>query len=116
MEADLDLKVSKVDDVPVVGLSGDVDAFTCQKLRGAILGLLKDGELNVVINLANVRYIDSSGLGTLVGGLARVSEREGDLAIAGANPQVQKVLNITGLNKVFRVYDDDTSAVRSLKR
>ncbi len=115
METDLDLKIHKVNSIPVVDLSGDVDAYTCLKLREAILDLLQEGEFRVVISMANVDYIDSSGLGTLVGGLRRVTERKGGLAISGANPHIQKVLSITGLSKVFRVFDDEREAVHSLR-
>ena len=115
MEVDLDLKIHKVDDVPVVDLAGDIDAYTCLKLREAIVDLINSGESRVVIGMSKVNYIDSSGLGTLVGGLRRVSEKKGGLAISGATPQIKKVLNITGLNKVFKLFDDEAKAVRSLK-
>jgi len=115
MEADLDMRIRKVDDIPVVDLAGDVDAFTCLKLREAIVDLVNEGESNVVIGMSNVNYIDSSGLGTLVGGLRRVSEKKGGLAISGAPPQIKRVLSITGLNKVFRLFEDEVMAVRSLK-
>ena len=116
METDLNLQVHKVDSIPVVKLSGDVDEFTCSKLREKIGTLLDEGEFRIVIGVEGVNYIDSSGLGTLVGGLRRVAEHDGGLAISGANQQIQKVLAITGLNKIFPVFDDDHAAVRSLKR
>ena len=115
MEADLEMKIRKVDNVPVVDLAGDVDAFTCLKLREAIVDLVNEGESKVVIGMSNVKYIDSSGLGTLVGGLRRVSEKKGGLAISGATPQIKKVMNITGLNKVFQLFEDEAMAIRSLK-
>jgi len=115
MDADLDMKIRKVDDISVVDLAGDVDAFTCLKLREAIVDLVNEGESRVVIGMSNVNYIDSSGLGTLVGGLRRVSEKKGGLAISGATPQIKKVLSITGLNRVFRLFEDEGGAVRSLK-
>ena len=115
MEADLNVDVRRDKDVPVLDLSGDVDSYTCAKLRRAIIDLLRNGDSRVVISMANVRYIDSSGLGTLVGGLSRVREKNGDLAISGANPQVSKVLSITGLSKVFNVFEDHAEAARSLR-
>lgn len=115
METDLDLTVRRVDSIPVLNLSGDVDEFTCAKLRDTIHNLLDAGEFNLVIGVSGVNYIDSSGLGTLVGGLRSVAEHEGGLAISGSNPQIQRVLSITGLNKIFPLYEDDRSAVESLK-
>lgn len=116
MEADLNIEVHRMGSVPIVDLSGDIDAYTCAKLREAILELLEKGELRIVISMTNVNYIDSSGLGTLVGGLRRVSERNGGLAISGASAQIQKVFGITGLNKVFSLFDDETQAAHSLER
>lgn len=116
METDLNLQVHKVDSIPVLKLSGDVDEFTCSKLREKLRTLLDEGEFSIVIGVEGVNYIDSSGLGTLVGGLRRLAEHDGGMAISGANQQIQRVLAITGLNKIFAVYDDDGAAIRSLKR
>lgn len=115
MKTELDVQIRMADDIPIVDLSGDIDAYTCSKLRETIVGLLNEGESRVVIGMANVGYIDSSGLGTLVGGLRRACEQNGALAISGANPQIQKVLMITGLNKVFPLYDTEIEAVKSIK-
>lgn len=116
METDLDLIVSRVDSIPVLSLSGDVDEFTCAKLRDKIRSLMDAGEFRLVIGVSGVNYIDSSGLGTLVGGLRRVAEHDGGLAISGTNPQIERVLSITGLNKILPVFEDDDSAVQSLKK
>ena len=116
MEADLELNIRKVGSIPVIDLSGDLDTYTCGKLREAILNLLGNAETRLIIRMAKVNYIDSSGLGTLVGGLRRVSEQNGALAISGASEQLRKVFSITGLNKVFSLFEDDEQAARSLKR
>jgi len=114
MGPDLDVSVYKSGDISVIGLSGDVDTFTCAKLRDAVAQLIDAGVSWVVINMSAVDYIDSSGLGTLVGALRRVNESQGGLAISNAAPQVLKVLNITGLSKVFALYQDDHQAAVSL--
>lgn len=114
METDLNVKVYRSGNIPVLDLSGDVDTYTCTKLREAILDQLNQGETRLIIRMANVRYIDSSGLGTLVGGLRRVSEQKGKLVISEPNSQIRKVLNITGLIKVFSTYSNDAEAARSL--
>lgn len=116
MDADLDVRVHRTENVPVVSLSGDVDSYTCDKLRETIIELLSQGDSRVVISMGRVNYIDSAGLGTLVGGLRRVHERDGGLAISNASPQIRRVLSITGLSKVFDVYETDVEAARSLQR
>ena len=114
MDEDLDIQIHKVGSIPVVVLSGDIDAYTCSNLRETIVGLLSEDECSLVISMANVNYVDSCGLGTLVGGLRRVKERNGVLAICGANPQIERVFKITGLGKMFSLFDDEEQAVRSL--
>lgn len=115
METDLDIRIHKNNDIPVLVLSGDVDEFTCSKLREAMRTLVSEGEFRIAVNLSGVNYMDSSGLGTLVGGLRRVAEQEGALALYGPNIQIEKVLSITGLNAILEMFDGEDSAVRSLK-
>ena len=87
----------------VIDVAGEVDVFTAPKLREAIIGLLTDGKDHILVNLEAVAFMDSTGLGVLVGGLKRVKERGGELAIAGAQGTVLRVLNVTGLNAVFNL-------------
>jgi anti-anti-sigma factor len=114
MNTDLDLKIHKVNEIPVLDLSGDVDEFTCTKLRVALRDLLSNGESRVVVNLARVNYMDSAGLGTLVGGLRRIMEADGGLVLSGPNPQIERVLSLTGLDRILKIYDGEDVAVDSL--
>lgn len=115
METDLVINILRIESVPVLILSGDVDAYTARKLQQAIADLVANGESKIVISLAGVHYIDSSGLGTLIGGLRRIKEHNGNLAISGPNPHLRNVLNITGLGRVLPLHTDDMSAVTYLK-
>lgn len=95
----------------VVGVSGEVDLYTAPKLRERIVELVEQGRLRLIVDLEHVEFIDSTGLGILVGALKRVKEREGDLALAGARRPVLRVLTITGLDGVFRLYETVGEAV-----
>ena len=108
----IDIKVDTraVGDWNVVDVEGEVDVFTAPKLREAIIGLLADGKEKIIVNLEGVPFMDSTGLGVLVGGLKRVKERNGELAIAGAQGTVLRVLNVTGLNAVFALHESVTTA------
>jgi anti-sigma B factor antagonist len=96
----------------VVDVAGEVDVFTAPKLRETIIGLLTDGRDRIVVDLSGVGFMDSTGLGVLVGALKRVKERDGALALAGAQGTVLRVLNVTGLNAVFAMHAsvDDATA------
>lgn len=107
---DIKVETRAVGDWVVVDVEGEVDVFTAPKLREAIIGLLDDGNERLIVNLERVDFMDSTGLGVLVGGLKRVKERNGELAIAGAQGTVLRVLNVTGLNAVFPMRDSVEAA------
>ena len=65
-------------------------------------------------DLEKVRYIDSTGLGVLIGGLKRVREHGGTVNLVCTNPQIKKIFDITGLVKIFGIYDTETQACESL--
>ena len=94
----------------VVELSGEIDVHTSPKVKDAIGELIDEGHYNLVINLEKVRYIDSTGLGVLIGGLKRVREYGGTVHLVCTNPQIKKIFDITGLVKIFGIYDDEQSA------
>jgi len=85
----------------VLEVQGEVDLYTSPQLRDAILRSIEEGENQIVIDLSNVSFMDSSGLGVLVAGLKRARERGGELALVFGEGSVQKVLGITGLDRVF---------------
>jgi anti-sigma B factor antagonist len=98
----------------VVDLSGEIDVYTSPKVKDAI-GALIDGEhYHLVINLEHVRYIDSTGLGVLIGGLKRVREHGGSVNLVCTNPQIKKIFDITGLVKIFGIFDDEPGAMKAL--
>jgi len=85
----------------VLEVQGEVDLYTSSQLRDAIVRLTEEDENRIVIDLYNVSFMDSSGLGVLVAGLKRVRERAGELALVFGEGSVQKVFGITGLDKIF---------------
>jgi anti-sigma B factor antagonist len=107
---DIKVETRSVGGWTVIDVEGEVDVFTAPKLRESIIGLLGEGKEKLIVNLENVAFMDSTGLGVLVGGLKRVKERNGELAIAGAQGTVLRVLNVTGLNAVFPMRDSVDAA------
>jgi len=114
MEMDLQIVVRRVGDAAVLDLTGEVDAYTSARFREIMLELIDDGGVKLVVSMAKVEYIDSSGLGALVGGLKRISERDGRIVIVTDNPQVRKVFEITGLQKVFPLFEVEDEAVKAV--
>jgi anti-sigma B factor antagonist len=92
-------------------VSGELDASTAPILRDALVNAI-DGQGGViVVDLSKVGFIDSEGLGTLVGGLKRAIEHGTQLRFVVTHPQVRKVLDITGLGRVLDIYDTVETAL-----
>ena len=113
MDIKVDVRESK-GDTYVVDLNGEIDVYTSPKVKDAISDLIDKGHYNLVINLEKVRYIDSTGLGVLIGGLKRVREHGGTVNLVCTNPQIKKIFDITGLVKIFGIYDDEDAAMKAL--
>lgn len=81
-----------------------MDIYTAPKLREKLVELIDAGNDRIVVDLEKVGFMDSTGLGSLVAGLKRIRERDGELAIVCTREPVLKVLGITGLDRVFPVH------------
>lgn len=101
---DLEITQESVDDMLVLHLEGELDTYNCGQLRSTLVEHVEEGKNRIIVDMTGVEYIDSTGLGSLVGGLKRVSEHGGVMRIVCRNPQILKVFEITSLNKVFPMY------------
>jgi anti-anti-sigma factor len=102
-------------DTAVLSLAGEVDVANAAQVRDSALMLVDSGVKNIVIDHHSTEYMDSTGLGTLVGLLKRTRELGGDVVIAAAQPRVKRVFEITGLTQVFRMYDDVAAALKEVR-
>ncbi len=96
--------------VPVAVVSGDVDFGTAPRLRDAVVRLATDGARLAVLDLREVEFLDSTGLGVLVACLKRFRTLGGDLHLVITTDRVRKVFEITGLLSVFGIYDSVAAA------
>jgi anti-sigma B factor antagonist len=85
----------------VVEINGELDLFSAPVLRDALTQLSGDGQNYLVVELSGLKFLDSSGLGVLVGATKRATAGGGALCVAGASARVVKVLQITGLMRVM---------------
>jgi anti-sigma B factor antagonist len=114
-ELDIKVNVRKAPgDRYVVDLSGEIDVYTSPKVKDAVGELIDRGVYYLVINLEKVRYIDSTGLGVLIGGLKRVREHGGSVNLVCTNPQIKKIFDITGLVKIFGIFESEEGALKAL--
>ena len=100
--------------VAVVTVTGDVDVATSAALRDGLLQVVADENFRgLVVNLAGVSFIDSTGIGVLVGVWRRTKATDGCLALASPSRQAQSVLDATGLTRVLSLYSTDEEAVQA---
>ena len=97
---------------PVLAILGEIDVSTAPELRDRLLTVAQSGRTIVVVDLSGVTFLDSTALGVLVSGLKRFRAAEGDLRLVVAGRNVAKVLEITGLTDVFRIFDTVEEAVK----
>jgi anti-sigma B factor antagonist len=89
--------------VAVIALSGELDLYTCPEFKEELLRVIGDGTTLVVVDLTQTTFIDSTALGVLIRGVERLKTDDGRLVVACADPNIVKVFEVTGLNRVFSV-------------
>jgi anti-sigma B factor antagonist len=98
----------------VISLTGEVDIYTAPRFKESMLELLDAGVVSLVIDLSGVTFIDSTALGVLIGGLRRVHDAGGSMALVVATPAVERILTITGLDRVFTISPTREAAVAAV--
>ena len=108
------LNTRQVGDVSVVDVAGRITLGEgSSALRDALRDLINKNQKKILLNLGEVNYIDSSGIGELVSGFTTVTNSGGQLKLLGLNKRVKDLLQITKLYTVFDVHEDEAGAVRS---
>lgn len=97
--------------ITVFVLEGRIDTPAAVDLELALQAAVSEGQHNMVLGMAEVRYIGSAGLRTLANVLAKNREAGGDLKLAGLNPKVMRVFQIIGFDKFFSIYDTPEAAI-----
>ena len=90
-----------------------LDAHNSGELKAEMLKLFDEGKNNILIDLKDVRFVDSSGLGSLVSGFKNASARNGNLKLCGLQPQVKSMFELTRLHRVFEIFPAVDEALAS---
>jgi len=99
-------------DTTIVDVTGDIDLYNSPEVRKVLLGALRDARApRVIVNLQAVRYIDSSGVASLVEGLKASRDLGSRFVLCGLSPAAREVLELSRLIKVFEVYDNEQQAL-----
>ena len=103
------------DDAYLISLAGEVDLYTAPEFKQQLLDVIGKGGKNVVVDLSNTTFIDSTTLGVLVGGVKRLRTNDGQLSLVSSDRNITKIFEITGLDRVFTIYASREEALATLK-
>src|SRR5579875_2558468 len=103
------------DGIEVVDVEGEIDVYTAPRLRELLIDLVNKNNYQLVVNMERVEFLDSTGLGVLVGGLKRVRAHDGSLDLVCTQERILKIFRITGLTKVFGIYETVDKAIEERK-
>ena len=104
------------DGIPILSLKGEIDLHTCATLRDALRDLIEAQHYDIVINLAEVPYLDSAALGVLVDAVRRVREHDGTISLVSTTPFVRRAFEITRLVKIFQLFEDNEAALAEVRQ
>ena len=113
----MDLKLGHYnkDGIEVVDVGGEIDIYTAPRLRELLIDLVSKDSYQLVVNMDKVQFVDSTGLGVLVGGLKRVRAHDGSLDLVCTRERILRIFRITGLTKVFGIHQTVDQAIAAIK-
>ncbi|MGL1933090.1 MAG: STAS domain-containing protein [Desulfotalea sp.] len=111
----MNIQIQHNDQSTTIILTGRFDVSVAQKFKETINELLTQNNTHFVIDLVDVDYMDSGGLGSLVASLRRVREKDGEIKISSPNSKVRKVFELTRTHRIFDIYDNSNIAVQSFQ-
>lgn len=99
--------------ISLIDVAGRLTSFESGALRDSISRLLKQGRKNIVLNLSDLKYLDSSGIGELARIYVSVVKADGQVKVVGLSPKVEEILKITQLYQVFPEFPSEEAALQS---
>ncbi len=111
----INVKTEKIDDITLIEIDGEVDTYTSSKIKQDILQVVEQTP-KIIISMEKVKFIDSTGLGILIGVLKKVKEKEGEMIIVSPNSYINQIFEITGLFKVFKIVENTQQAIDYLRK
>lgn len=109
----MDIQIKRLRRCDLVVAKGRIDSATVEQLNEALADVKNSGRFNIVLNLAEVTYISSAGLGALVETQKSCKSRHGELVLSAVPERISEALNLAGLTTLFKVFADDTEAIGS---
>ncbi len=111
----LNIKLEKKQAVLLVRLEGELDHHTAEILRGKIESRLEENHVkHIILNLENLSFMDSSGIGVILGRYKQIKARNGEMIVCSISPPVKRLFDMSGLFKIIRLEKDERNALQTL--
>ncbi|MDD3854014.1 MAG: anti-sigma F factor antagonist [Syntrophomonadaceae bacterium] len=104
----MDIELKMIRNTLIIRLKGEFDMLQAEKIRRQIDDKLQEEQVhNLIFNLEKVSFVDSSGLGVIIGRYKKMKEKDGSMYIVGAQPVVEKILSLSGINKLVPLFKNE---------
>ena len=107
----MEISQREADRVVILDIQGEIDLYNAPEIKDTMQKLIEAKKYNIIINLEQVSYIDSSGIGALISGLSNLKKYQGSLKIINVYASVKKVFELTKLTSFFEIYDSEEEAL-----
>jgi anti-anti-sigma factor len=112
-KSDVSFETKTEDGIVVINISGQLDAFTTPDVKAEFKTLTDSRNYKLILNLEQVDYVNSTGIGAIVAVAQQVRRRKGDLKIYGMKPDIRKVFDLVGASKILEIFDSEQDALGS---
>ena len=100
--------------IPILDVVGEIDIYTTPQFKEALTAAIQEGTPGIIVNMAQVNYMDSSGFGSLLSATKKLRPVNGNLHLVACNDAIMRMLQITRLNTIFGVYHTEDEALESI--
>jgi anti-sigma B factor antagonist len=109
----VNIKNAGKSDIKIFEIEGEIDVYTSMDLKKEFNTVIDSGKNKLIVNLSNVSYMDSSGLGILVAILKKSKQENGNMKLIKLTPGIKKIFDLTKLTKFFEIFEEEDEAVKS---
>lgn len=111
----LETGLKEIDGTKILDVAGEIDVYTAPQFKEAVNEIIAGGQKHLIIDMAHVTYMDSSGFGTLLSATRRLRPQGGTINLVKCNTAIDRILRITRLNTVFTTFDNVQDALEATK-
>ena len=101
----MSIEVCRNSELTIITLSGRFDSLLAKEFKSCVVRLIETNQVKLIIDMGAVNFIDSSGLGALVGCLKTISKEKGEVRIAALTPEVRTIFELTRLHRIFDMFE-----------